>query len=109
MASRKWISAAISVVRSSRTSFGSLAPLIRSAGQRSEEHTSELQSQSNLVCRLLLEKKKNVIQRITFAHSFTQKARHIFCYLIVSRFWSNFHIVYVFNRWARPTVVSTLH
>src|SRR5438270_6297678 len=26
--------------------------------QRSEEHTSELQSQSNLVCRLLLEKKK---------------------------------------------------
>src|SRR2546430_7647186 len=28
---------------------------------RSEEHTSELQSQSNLVCRLLLEKKKHVI------------------------------------------------
>src|SRR2546430_12119564 len=28
--------------------------------QRSEEHTSELQSQSNLVCRLLLEKKKNI-------------------------------------------------
>src|SRR5688572_32637811 len=28
------------------------------AGCRSEEHTSELQSQSNLVCRLLLEKKK---------------------------------------------------
>src|SRR2546430_4311435 len=28
------------------------------APQRSEEHTSELQSQSNLVCRLLLEKKK---------------------------------------------------
>src|SRR2546427_3902025 len=27
-------------------------------GHRSEEHTSELQSQSNLVCRLLLEKKK---------------------------------------------------
>src|SRR5256886_12692114 len=32
--------------------------------ERSEEHTSELQSQSNLVCRLLLEKKKN-----TFCHS----------------------------------------
>src|SRR5688572_30871332 len=29
-----------------------------SAKPRSEEHTSELQSQSNLVCRLLLEKKK---------------------------------------------------
>src|SRR5688572_32436183 len=35
-----------------------------SALPRSEEHTSELQSQSNLVCRLLLEKKKknNIIQ-----------------------------------------------
>src|SRR2546430_6051946 len=30
----------------------------RPGGPRSEEHTSELQSQSNLVCRLLLEKKK---------------------------------------------------
>src|SRR2546427_6875507 len=30
----------------------------RRRGRRSEEHTSELQSQSNLVCRLLLEKKK---------------------------------------------------
>src|SRR2546430_13455684 len=29
---------------------------------RSEEHTSELQSQSNLVCRLLLEKKKKHLQ-----------------------------------------------
>src|SRR2546430_9490726 len=32
------------------------------AGRRSEEHTSELQSQSNLVCRLLLEKKKKTQQ-----------------------------------------------
>src|SRR2546427_8786099 len=31
--------------------------------QRSEEHTSELQSQSNLVCRLLLEKKKKYERR----------------------------------------------
>src|SRR2546430_8709520 len=31
---------------------------------RSEEHTSELQSQSNLVCRLLLEKKKKQIERL---------------------------------------------
>src|SRR5688572_32670445 len=31
-----------------------------SAVGRSEEHTSELQSQSNLVCRLLLEKKKKI-------------------------------------------------
>src|SRR2546430_13387211 len=34
-----------------------LSPLARVL-DRSEEHTSELQSQSNLVCRLLLEKKK---------------------------------------------------
>src|SRR2546430_16078327 len=33
----------------------------RATTSRSEEHTSELQSQSNLVCRLLLEKKKNRI------------------------------------------------
>src|SRR5438270_7909915 len=33
--------------------------LVQRQGDRSEEHTSELQSQSNLVCRLLLEKKKN--------------------------------------------------
>src|SRR2546430_7734786 len=42
--------------------------------QRSEEHTSELQSQSNLVCRLLLEKKKLQTTReitrtsLTFRH-----------------------------------------
>src|SRR3990167_6017728 len=36
----------------------SLAVEYSMGGQRSEEHTSELQSQSNLVCRLLLEKKK---------------------------------------------------
>src|SRR5690554_7529323 len=32
---------------------------LRGAVQRSEEHTSELQSRPHLVCRLLLEKKKN--------------------------------------------------
>src|SRR2546427_2431419 len=34
---------------------------IETVAARSEEHTSELQSQSNLVCRLLLEKKKKEI------------------------------------------------
>src|SRR2546426_7224898 len=34
-------------------------PLDQQRGLRSEEHTSELQSPCNLVCRLLLEKKKN--------------------------------------------------
>src|SRR5688572_33327930 len=37
----------------------------RMNGERSEEHTSELQSQSNLVCRLLLEKKKKKNKRLT--------------------------------------------
>src|SRR5688572_32104397 len=39
---------------------------------RSEEHTSELQSQSNLVCRLLLEKKKktHVLSRRIFLSSY---------------------------------------
>src|SRR3989339_42360 len=35
---------------------------------RSEEHTSELQSLTNLVCRLLLEKKQNVGEAIDFDH-----------------------------------------
>src|SRR2546430_7318801 len=42
-------------------------------GPRSEEHTSELQSQSNLVCRLLLEKKKK--QTITLT-SYLQNNTH---------------------------------
>src|SRR5688572_31418064 len=37
------------------------------SSKRSEEHTSELQSQSNLVCRLLLEKKKNKRKLITYS------------------------------------------
>src|SRR2546427_7592443 len=40
-------------------SFVAELALVLILGYRSEEHTSELQSQSNLVCRLLLEKKKN--------------------------------------------------
>src|SRR2546421_7036736 len=35
------------------------------AAKRSEEHTSELQSRSDLVCRLLLEKKKKITQKET--------------------------------------------
>src|SRR5688572_32639353 len=40
-----------------------LEALAKDIGGRSEEHTSELQSQSNLVCRLLLEKKKKQKKR----------------------------------------------
>src|SRR2546421_7210236 len=41
-------------------------PVVRASFGRSEEHTSELQSRSDLVCRLLLEKKK----KIKTTHSF---------------------------------------
>src|SRR2546430_3336687 len=48
--------------------FQLLRYLIERSGttlSRSEEHTSELQSQSNLVCRLLLEKKKTLNRQYT--------------------------------------------
>src|SRR2546427_2837985 len=49
-------------------------------GVRSEEHTSELQSQSNLVCRLLLEKKKkdntNLVQSISRSVTKISKTLH---------------------------------
>src|SRR3989304_3239113 len=44
-----------------------MAPWVERASARSEEHTSELQSRLHLVCRLLLEKKKNRA---------TQRAQH---------------------------------
>src|SRR2546430_5004732 len=49
-----------SVRRPKRTAMSAPSATKSSVRSRSEEHTSELQSQSNLVCRLLLEKKKNV-------------------------------------------------
>src|SRR2546427_8172391 len=48
--SRRWLGSNPPTRRRSTT--------LRTSSRRSEEHTSELQSQSNLVCRLLLEKKK---------------------------------------------------
>src|SRR2546427_8626928 len=50
----------------------------KSLTHRSEEHTSELQSQSNLVCRLLLEKKKKEIEK----SSIYQKKTHDVAMLI---------------------------
>src|SRR2546427_11957196 len=61
----RWRARAGRRIRTSRWPPGEGASIHRAAraaavraGSRSEEHTSELQSQSNLVCRLLLEKKK---------------------------------------------------
>src|SRR2546430_13173515 len=45
-----------------KTGLASVGDLL----QRSEEHTSELQSQSNIVCRLLLEKKKKYLTAYTY-------------------------------------------
>src|SRR5256886_10883969 len=45
---------------SMRSPFSSFTTACTREPLRSEEHTSELQSQSNLVCRLLLEKKKKI-------------------------------------------------
>src|SRR2546430_9585790 len=50
-----------SAIRTQRTSRARCSGCRRTG--RSEEHTSELQSQSNLVCRLLLEKKKRKVWR----------------------------------------------
>src|SRR5690242_21331434 len=45
-------------------------------GGRSEEHTSELQSHVNLVCRLLLEKKKNMLLTAENARQLDEHYRH---------------------------------
>src|ERR1019366_10638433 len=50
----------ISYARSDRRARPRTARLPRRARTRSEEHTSELQSLTNLVCRLLLEKKQEL-------------------------------------------------
>src|SRR5436309_11006443 len=44
--------------RGERSTHSEFSGHIHQGGRRSEEHTSELQSRENLVCRLLLEKKK---------------------------------------------------
>src|SRR5258706_12040146 len=43
---------------------------------RSEEHTSELQSLTNLVCRLLLEKKKNSTEEYLSEYELSSTSRH---------------------------------
>src|SRR2546430_11228497 len=56
-----WISNSVrtAATKYEMVNFCCLGSMLFRRRQRSEEHTSELQSQSNLVCRLLLEKKKN--------------------------------------------------
>src|SRR2546430_8847503 len=64
------VAASRSVVRLNSTTRPGATVL--ASGTRSEEHTSELQSQSNLVCRLLLEKKKMATtSSLHFEHMYT--------------------------------------
>src|SRR2546426_8102053 len=58
----------------------SMASLTAGFRRRSEEHTSELQSPCNLVCRLLLEKKKKKViksRAVVSSHSPTTHTAHI--------------------------------
>src|SRR3712207_8762354 len=56
-----------------------------SIGNRSEEHTSELQSRQYLVCRLLLEKKKKSTGNNVVTHETNYNIRHVFCATPASR------------------------
>src|SRR2546430_9044857 len=61
-----WASSVSTVGQEARrraTASASRVGTAHTSHTRSEEHTSELQSQSNLVCRLLLEKKKNKLHK----------------------------------------------
>src|SRR2546430_11507485 len=53
---------------------------------RSEEHTSELQSQSNLVCRLLLEKKKKNNKILKYANCGTRNKSYALCMQVVDQY-----------------------
>src|SRR5256885_4231696 len=63
-----------------RTSFGRIAETVpsRNGGDRSEEHTSELQSPCNLVCRLLLEKKKKKNEKAEKKLHNLERGRHLY-------------------------------
>src|SRR2546427_6645987 len=69
--SSKWRASFSNSTRFCRSFAASTACSTSSGTPRSEEHTSELQSQSNLVCRLLLEKKKK--KKIRHVNDRTQK------------------------------------
>src|SRR5438034_8576009 len=64
IASEQYVAACLARVRETDARIGAWAFLDPDHALRSEEHTSELQSHSDLVCRLLLEKKKNKKKQI---------------------------------------------
>src|SRR5262245_65051042 len=67
-----WASSSIRIRAGRRASAASRSSSVSRTPRRSEEHTSELQSLRHLVCRLLLEKKKNNKQNYTLRKSVVQ-------------------------------------
>src|ERR1017187_4751311 len=76
--------------------FWVLAPVVRDWADRSEEHTSELQSPMYLVCRLLLEKKnlyclntlcrrRSLFFSLVFGHSCKRTRAHVHFFLMIRR------------------------
>src|SRR5205085_5696155 len=59
-----------------------LAQRVRPGKERSEEHTSELQSQSNLVCRLLLEKKKKTKLSSPWNRHLTERSKTMWPFFV---------------------------
>src|SRR5258708_19514562 len=59
------------LARNNRLEKGATVEHVGYFGQRSEEHTSELQSPDHLVCRLLLEKKKTTYTTSSSPHTIT--------------------------------------
>src|SRR5258706_4576663 len=76
------------------------------SSDRSEEHTSELQSLTNLVCRLLLEKKKNTsdLQSLTKlgCRGLLEKNKHE--HLLLGEDFHHDSAVALRNRYARPAI-----
>src|SRR6266850_1222322 len=85
-----------------------------SGGWRSEEHTSELQSPCNLVCRLLLEKKKKSMKKIIQVLDSLRRTRDWTSYIgrgqtaFVMFEWSHRHLSYFFFLMIRRPPRSTL-
>src|SRR5476649_1514744 len=85
--------------------------------ERSEEHTSELQSHSDLVCRLLLEKKKNIARTLAPPTAPTMSAlpfglvvECIECAIMATCFSSIFHFFFFFNDTATTEIYTlSLH
>src|SRR5256886_5635719 len=70
---------------------------------RSEEHTSELQSQSNLVCRLLLEKKKipacnKMSGRVILPLTEVAQGLHVPCFSVLEAIFAGLHTLRTADR-----------